>query len=321
MAVITISREPGALGEEIAARVAGKLGFLLVDKTRLFEMWREAGLDEERFNSLDEHFPALNAEMDSETEASFKLLDDFIIQLAEEHDLVVIGRGAQALFKNCPGTLHVRVIGSRQFRVDQVRKNEGLSSRGARRLIRDLEIQRARYVRFFYRANWADSGLYDLTLRLDRLTMEQAANLIAFSADQMQIRQAPRNLIVAGIVSELPEERGNGPFANPSEAEFARFLEFYAIPFLYEPRTFTLESDAAGNVLEAFTPDFYLPDQNLYIELTTMKQSLVTRKNRKVRKLRKLYPEVNIRLFYQRDFFQLMAKYGLMAPSVDKAAG
>ena len=74
-----------------------------------------------------------------------------------------------------------------------------------------------------------------------------------------------------------------------------------------------LEADAEGRVIEAFTPDFYLPEQDLYIELTTMKQSLVTRKNRKVRKLRRLYPEVNIRIFYQRDFYNLLAKYGLLA--------
>ena len=88
---------------------------------------------------------------------------------------------------------------------------------------------------------------------------------------------------------------------------------FYCIAYKYEPRSFPLETDAEGNITEAFTPDFYLPEQDRYIELTTMKQSLVTRKNRKVRKLRRLYPDVNIRIFYQRDFYQLMAKYGILA--------
>ena len=99
-------------------------------------------------------------------------------------------------------------------------------------------------------------------------------------------------------------------FAHPSEAAFARLLDFYKIRWQYEPKTFPIQLDAQGRVLESFTPDFYLPDQNLYIELTTRKQSLVTKKNRKVRLLKQLYPEVNIKIFYGRDFRKLLQKYG-----------
>src|SRR5512133_2801713 len=87
-------------------------------------------------------------------------------------------------------------------------------------------------------------------------------------------------------------------FASQAELECAKVLDYYGVPWLYEPRTFVLEEDASGRVLEAFAPDFYLPDQDLYLELTVMKQSLVTRKNRKLRKLKQLYPEVRIKLFY-----------------------
>ena len=75
-------------------------------------------------------------------------------------------------------------------------------------------------------------------------------------------------------------------FANEAELECAKILDYYGVPWAYEPRTFVLEEDADGRVLEAFTPDFYLPEQDLYVEITVMKQSLVTRKNRKLRKLR-----------------------------------
>src|SRR6266480_5470013 len=91
-------------------------------------------------------------------------------------------------------------------------------------------------------------------------------------------------------------------FANRAELECAKVLDFYGVPWDYEPRTFVLEQDEEGRVTEAFTPDFYLPDQDLYLEVTVMKQSLVTRKNRKLRKLREQYPEVKIKLFYERDF-------------------
>ncbi len=100
-------------------------------------------------------------------------------------------------------------------------------------------------------------------------------------------------------------------FVHPSEAEFARILDFYQIAWEYEPRTFELRWDSRGNVVEAFTPDFYLPEQDLYIELTTMEQRLITKKHRKLRRLRELYPNVNIKLLNRSDFKQMILKYGL----------
>jgi hypoxanthine phosphoribosyltransferase len=100
-------------------------------------------------------------------------------------------------------------------------------------------------------------------------------------------------------------------FSHPSEEEFARILDFYQIPWEYEPRTFALAWDSDGRVTEAFTPDFYLPEQDLYIELTTMEQRLITRKHRKLRRLRELYPEINIKMLNRHSFKQLMLKYGL----------
>ena len=104
-------------------------------------------------------------------------------------------------------------------------------------------------------------------------------------------------------------------FANPAELEYAKILDWYGIPWQYEPTTFVLERDAEGRVTEAFSPDFYLPEQDLYLEVTVMKQSLVTRKNRKLRKLRELYPDVKAKLFYERDFERLAARYGLRKAS------
>ena len=103
-------------------------------------------------------------------------------------------------------------------------------------------------------------------------------------------------------------------FVHPAEAEFARILDFYRIKWRYEPTSFPLRWDGE-RVTEMFTPDFYLPSLKLYVELTTMKQSLVTRKNRKLRELRKLYPDVNIRLLYRKDYQSLIAKYGYRALS------
>jgi len=100
-------------------------------------------------------------------------------------------------------------------------------------------------------------------------------------------------------------------FAHASERQFARLLDFYQIDWEYEPRSFDLERDRHGNVTQQFTPDFYLPVYDLYIEITTMNQKLVTRKNRKVRQLQELYPDVKCKIFYQRDYLSLVTKYGL----------
>jgi hypoxanthine phosphoribosyltransferase len=100
-------------------------------------------------------------------------------------------------------------------------------------------------------------------------------------------------------------------FAHGSERQFARLLDFYQIEWQYEPRSFDLERDRDGRVVARFTPDFYLPVYDLYIEITTLSQKLVTKKNRKVRRLRELYPEVQCKVFYQRDYLSLVTKYGL----------
>ena len=112
---------------------------------------------------------------------------------------------------------------------------------------------------------------------------------------------------------ELPcsDRVAQTPFAHPSERVAAQILDFYRIEWEYEPRTFPIEWDRKGNVLASFSPDFYLPDFDLFIELTTMSQKLVTKKNRKVRRLKELYPEINIKVFYQRDFRSLLLKFGI----------
>ena len=99
-------------------------------------------------------------------------------------------------------------------------------------------------------------------------------------------------------------------FAHASEAELARILDYYDVRWEYEPRTFPILWNVDGAVVESFSPDFYLPELDTYVELTTLKQSLVRRKNRKLRRVRELYPDIRIKLFYGKDFKALLLKYG-----------
>ena len=106
-------------------------------------------------------------------------------------------------------------------------------------------------------------------------------------------------------------------FAHNSERQFARLLDFYQIEWEYEPRSFDIGWDRNGEPNQRFRPDFYLPQYDTYIEITTLNQKLVTKKNRKVRLLRELYPDIKCKIFYQRDYQDLLIKYGLERPSQD----
>jgi hypoxanthine phosphoribosyltransferase len=114
---------------------------------------------------------------------------------------------------------------------------------------------------------------------------------------------------VANFQADPPDDPPR--FANDAERECARLFDFYGVAWKYEPCTFALETAPDGRVTEAFTPDFYLPEQDLYLEITVMKQALVTRKNRKLRKLRERYPEIRIKLFYRRDIERLGQRFRL----------
>ena len=118
---------------------------------------------------------------------------------------------------------------------------------------------------------------------------------------------APGNADDAATTPSAVDETS---FAHASEAEMARILDFYEVRWAYEPTTFPILWNLEGDVVESFAPDFYLPELDMFLEMTTLKQRLVRKKNRKLRRLRELYPDVRIKLFYARDFRAMMLKYG-----------
>lgn len=122
-------------------------------------------------------------------------------------------------------------------------------------------------------------------------------------------------------VSPRSQRRRRPPvsFAHDSERRFAELLDFYKVRWEYEPVAFVLEWNEHGQPCAAFRPDFYLPEHRCFVELTTLSQKLVTKKNAKLRRLRELHPEVEVKLLYQRDYQALLAKYGLPRPSTPAA--
>jgi bifunctional protein TilS/HprT len=116
-----------------------------------------------------------------------------------------------------------------------------------------------------------------------------------------------------------PRRSKSRAFAHESERHFAELLDFYGVRWEYEPVEFVLEWDDEGRARAAFRPDFYLPDHGCFVELTTLSQKLVTKKNAKVRRLRELHPGIEVKLLYQRDYQALLAKYGFRRPSTPAA--
>jgi hypothetical protein len=188
----------------------------------------------------------------------------------------------------------------------------------------DVESKRRRRARFG-RSTPANAG-FDIVLNSERLDASEMAEVLRAAvvahrlvdqgllsaAAEAQIQfQTRLQLASHGIVPAGRASLKRIAFGHPSEELFANLLDFYRIAWEYEPRSFPLQWDKDGKVIEAFTPDFYLPEFDLYVELTTMRQTLVTRKNRKVKLLRAIYPHVNIQVFYQKDFQDLIFKYGL----------
>lgn len=148
-------------------------------------------------------------------------------------------------------------------------------------------------------------GGLDMVVSLDRFDVREAFEVVAAALVVRGVRRKrgrPRSGRLA---------RRGTVFAHPSEEELARLLDFYQIRWEYEPRTFPVRLDPDGRVTEAFTPDFYLPDFDLYLELTTLKQRLVARKNRKVREFREKYPDINLKVIYGRDYRNLLRRFGI----------
>jgi hypoxanthine phosphoribosyltransferase len=114
---------------------------------------------------------------------------------------------------------------------------------------------------------------------------------------------------------DVHPDPGATRFAHESERRFARILDFYAVQWEYEPVEFALDWDLDGRPVLGFRPDFWLPEPGLFVEVTTLNQRLVTKKNGKVRRLKELYPDIRVTLLYQRDTLALLAKYGLAGDS------
>ncbi len=308
MALLTISGDPASRWEDVARETAQLLSFELVTETRLAH-W------------MTEEFGETPIPARVWASAAVAVL----ARLAREHPLVIALDGSEQLFRAAPWLLRVRVITIDAHRSGNLMLDLRLEKAEAIVRLREIDAEHKRSRKARFSRATADTNAFDLTLNLTHMDAAQAAEMLAAAAAQRLGEQgllSPNaadeiefetrlELAKRGIVPARRARVSKASFGHPSEEMFANLLDFYRIQWEYEPRSFPLEWDKDGRVTEAFTPDFYLPEFDLYVELTTMKQSLVTKKNRKVKRLRAIYPHINIQVFYQKDFQDLVFKYGL----------
>jgi hypothetical protein len=304
MAIVTISGDPASRWEEVAHAASQLLAFELVTESRLAQ-W------------LTEEFGGGEIPEKAWKPAAASILT----RMATEHHLVLAIAGAESLFNALPMLLRAGIIAPEARRAGNVMVDHRLERPAALKMLADLDIE-AKRIRRSRVGRTVKS--FDLILNMEFMDAPQAAEILRAAS-------CARHLTNYGFLSSAAEaqmqfqtrlqlaQHGISPagqahlkrvaFGHPSEQIFANLLDFYRIEWEYEPRSFPLQWDKDGKVIEAFTPDFYLPEIDLYVELTTMKQALVTKKNRKIKLLRAIYPHVNIQIFYQKDLQDLVFKH------------
>lgn len=245
--------------------------------------------------------------------------------LGAKHHVVFCIPGSELLLPNFPAVLRVHLVASPQRRTGDLMIDRQVDRTEAKRLLREWSSAESRLRKARFGKVAAQSHRLDLVLNSETFPPEQALEHVVRAAQQKQILDS--GLLSPGTEAQVqfqmrfrlakfglaPSSRAHvrkRQFGHPSEEVFANLLDFYRVRWEYEPRSFPLQWDVGGKIQEAFTPDFYLPEFDLYVELTTMKQALVTRKNRKIRLLRAIYPHINIQVFYQKDVQELVMKYG-----------
>jgi cytidylate kinase len=315
MQIITISRQTASGGEEIAKELANRLGLKLVDRSFVLKKWLPEVADEHQLHMLEQsskfYTKIANPKADKDKQISFaNYIAQRLKKEAEKSNLLILGLGAQIIFKNHPYALHFKIVASEEFRLKQLEKRYGLHPEEAARELELADRKHRRYVWRIHNQNWEETTLYHLTLNRDGMNLEESLSVLMNLVDLK--KENPRALEDNGEdeIKEIENENQRS-FGHESEKEFAKILDMHHIEWEYEPSEFPLEWDPEGNVVMAFRPDFYLTEHDTYIELTTMKRKYTTEKNKKVRLLQELYPYIKIKIVYKKDFEQLAEKFEL----------
>lgn len=300
---ITISRQTGSQGKEIAELLAERMELPLITRDMIMSQWMPEVASKHELHMLSES-PGFFLTPSSQGISFARHIENRLRAFINEQAAVIFGLGAQIIFADHPQALHFKIVASFEVRTERIMHTHCLEKRDAERFLELTDRKHKRYIATLYEKDWADPLLYHLTLNTDHLGIEEGASLLYYMAQNRQ-----------DFIHTLEEPQENkdkaAVFKNPSEEEFAQILNMHNIEWEYEPRTFPIKWDTEGNITLAFKPDFYLPRFDTYIELTTMDQKYVSDKKKKVQLLKKLYPGTNISIVFKNDFYSLVNRFGI----------
>jgi hypothetical protein len=309
MAFIAISGEPGCRHEELAQIAAQRLEC---------ELLTESGLDRMIVTQFGESSRV--------PDQAWRAVAAYVLAgLGLDHShLVVCCAGAEMLGRDLPSVFRFHVVAPESIRLANLSSDSQISRAAAKVRLRRMASAQSQVRKRRFGQKTAPATSFDIVVNEQAMGPSEMAGVLVSAVRSQGLLEADPLSAAAGAKVQfqvrlqlaryglVPPDRvrvERKAFGHPSEEVFANLLDFYRIAWDYEPRSFPLQWDKDGKVSEAFTPDFYLPEFDLYVELTTMKQANVTKKNRKIRLLRTIYPHVNIQVFYQKDVQDLVMKY------------
>ena len=306
MSVITISRQAGSLGNEVAEMLSSKLGWELIDREKILSQFM-AGIAKPYELRMLSDSTKYYLNRSGKGISYLQYMKEAITAYAEKESVVLTGFGSQAIFAENEQAVHIRVIAPESVRIQRIKKQYHVSDQEAKDILLISDRKHKRFVSTLFQIDVTDPSHYDLTLNTALLSIyECVAVILSLQREREQSQSFERESEAAHAISsteELPVLK------NPSETEFARILDMYHIDWRYEPKTFPIEWDAEGKITLAFRPDFYLTQFDTYIELTVMNQKYINKKMKKINRLRELYPGINIRIVNRKNFFSLLERF------------
>ncbi|WP_312712630.1 cytidylate kinase family protein [Proteiniclasticum ruminis] len=293
--LLTFSRETGSMGDQIAKELAHDLDISYFNREYALRNWLPEIATKHELHMLEES-PGYFLKSSSSGITFQEFIENKLKSAVSETPAIISGLGAQIIFRKHASAGHIKIHGSIARRTQRLMKEHNLVEDDAKRILELTDRRHKKYIHLLYHEDWSNSLLYDLIVNTDNITLVQALSLLKnyYHLDQ-----------------PAPEASKNGSviFKNTSEEEFAKVLDLYDFEWDYEPRTFPLEWDLEGNITKAFSPDFYLPKFDTYIELTVMNQKYTQDKKKKLSLMKKLYPKINVSIVYKNEFHNLLERF------------
>ena len=300
MPVITITHLPGTLGEELAKRLSLKLGIPVYERVDMANLFLQDIATDYDLKLLDES--PKNYQRNAKNGITFR---DNILhglnQLADKSNAIILGTVPALFLAQHPNTVHIHVTAPKDLRARRLAKTKKYNKEEIAQLMNSSDKNFKRYGKILFDEESKDPFLYHITINTGKVSVDAA---VLMATELYNDSLAREYLYDSDSENRKIQHRQEEStlMKNPSEIAFAKVLDMYHIRWIYEPTTFELEQNSDGMVASAFSPDFYLPDYDIYLELTVMNPRYSTDKKRKIRRIKELYPDINIKLVQKKDF-------------------